>query len=89
MNTFNVPFCLNCNEPRGNDAFCSFCGTALSEGENLYIHPKIGSCKQCGFNDMWPHENFCRQCGARQSIKAGNTQHTDDIPYGDGYGSGE
>ena len=65
MSTFVIPFCLNCNQVK-NGRFCNFCGTALSEGENIYVRPEIGTCRQSGYADVWPHERYCRDCGTPQ-----------------------
>jgi hypothetical protein len=48
------PFCVKCQEMRP-EKFCHACGTRLVES--------VRPCANCGYEDIWPHENYCCQCG--------------------------
>ena len=48
------PFCPKCKASRGSGSYCGVCGTAMVSG--------MRSC-DCGYADIWPHENFCQECG--------------------------
>lgn len=45
-------FCLKCKTCCGGP-FCTECGGNSTE---------IPAC-ECGYNDIWPHEKFCQECG--------------------------
>jgi len=51
-----APFCRKCDESRTSGKFCWKCGDALIEG--------VVSC-QCGYENIWPHEKFCPECGRK------------------------
>jgi hypothetical protein len=54
--------CPNCVTTEISAKFCNYCGTALVEGE--ISKPALITCVRCGYNNIWPHEYFCRECGA-------------------------
>jgi hypothetical protein len=50
-----IPVCPECQEKR-EGKFCFKCGTENVEG--------MRTCP-CGYDNIWPHENFCQACGKR------------------------
>jgi hypothetical protein len=46
-------YCTKCDTGRGG-VFCPECGTKLTDGTR--------TCP-CGYDNIWPHENFCSKCG--------------------------
>jgi hypothetical protein len=66
------PYCPVCQDSRSGK-FCTRCGSDLVEG--------IRVC-ECGYDNIWPSEKFCQQCGlpANELPKGGTHVLSADQP---------